>query len=124
MTGDLQVICRTSTKVRRHVSRSDHDAAYTSYGYAPNQPRGRFEVDHLIPLELGGDNTLANLWAQATEPRPGRHEKDRVENFLHHRVCTGELELREAQEAIATDWLQVWRKMTPPQVMNENADDE
>jgi 5-methylcytosine-specific restriction endonuclease McrA len=29
------------------------------------QQHGAFEVDHLIPLELGGDNVIANLWPEA-----------------------------------------------------------
>jgi hypothetical protein len=36
------------------------------------QPRGAYEVDHLIPLELGGDNVIANLWPEAAE----RHHFD------------------------------------------------
>lgn len=59
-------------KVRRHVTASIHRRAFTDYGLSPGQPRGAFEVDHLIPLELGGDNTIGNLWSEAAEPRPDR----------------------------------------------------
>ena len=70
-----------------------------------------FEVDHLIPLELGGDNSIANLWPEAAEPTPGFHEKDRVENYLHRRVCEGAMSLADAQRQVATDWVRVWRQM-------------
>jgi hypothetical protein len=51
------------------------------------------EIDHLIPLELGGSNDVKNLWPQPQDPRPGSFEKDSLENDLHHRVCNGEMSL-------------------------------
>ena len=35
---------------------------HMAYGMAPNQPPCPCELDHLIPLGLGGTNWLANLW--------------------------------------------------------------
>jgi len=59
------------------------------------------ELDHLVPLELGGANDLSNLWVEAGSiPNP----KDEVENRLHDMVCAGQVTLRAAQVAIATDW--------------------
>src|SRR5262249_41123920 len=46
-----------------------------------------YELDHLIPLELGGCPTcISNLWPQPWTP-PGAHEKDEVEDYLRDRVC-------------------------------------
>jgi hypothetical protein len=73
---------------------------YAEYGTAPSTP-GSYEVDHLVPLELGGSNTIANLWPQIA---PGYHEKDQVENELHDAVCGGSIGLHTAQLAIARDW--------------------
>jgi hypothetical protein len=111
MTIDLDTICKESAKGRRHVTPADHRKAFTEYGYTYPQPRGAFEVDHLIPLELGGDNVIANLWAEPAEPRPGFHEKDKVENYLHQQVCSGAMTLAESQQQIATDWVAVWKKI-------------
>ena len=44
-------------------------------------------------------------------PRPGFHEKDEVENFLHDEVCRGAMPLPEAQRTIATNWLQVYKTL-------------
>jgi hypothetical protein len=66
--ADLEIVCHQSTPERRHVSASLHRAAFAAYGFSYPQPRGAFEVDHLIPLELGGDNTIENLWAQPASP--------------------------------------------------------
>jgi hypothetical protein len=111
MTTDMNVVCHRSTKERRRVSAEVHRLALTEYGFTYPQPRGAFEVDHLIPLELGGDNVIANLWPEAAEPAPGYHEKDRVENYLHRQVCAGAMNLADAQRQIATDWLKVWKQL-------------
>ena len=114
MTTDLDVICHQSTHDRRHVGASVHKEAFTDYGFSFPQPRGAFEVDHLIPLELGGDNTIENLWAEPAIPTPGFHEKDKVENYLHKQVCSGAMALEDAQRQIATDWMTVWRRIGGP----------
>jgi hypothetical protein len=72
---------------------------------------GEYEVDHLISLELGGSNDIANLWPEAATPKPGFHEKDQVENYLHDQVCSGKVNLQQAQQEIATDWLAVYQQM-------------
>jgi hypothetical protein len=111
MTTDMVIVCQTSTKERRRVSADVHRLAFTEYGLSYPQPRGAYEVDHLIPLELGGDNVIANLWPEAAEPVPGFHEKDKVENYLHRQVCLGAMGLADAQRQIATDWLKVWKEI-------------
>jgi hypothetical protein len=78
---------------------------YTDYAVA-SHPRGAYEIDHFIPLELGGSNDIANLWPQPARPAPGFHEKDKVETALHDEVCkTHTMTLDQAQRLIATDWL-------------------
>ncbi len=67
-----------------------------------------------MPLELAGSNDIANLWPEAAEPRPGFHEKDQVENYLHDQVCGGAMSLPEAQRAIASNWLDVYQRMQQP----------
>jgi hypothetical protein len=112
MTTDMSVVCQHSTKERRSVSSEVHRQAFAEYGFTFPQPRGAFEVDHLIPLELGGDNVIANLWPEAAEPRPGFHEKDKVEDYLHKQVCAHAMNLGDAQRQIATDWIAVWAKIS------------
>lgn len=83
---------------------------YAEYGIASHQP-GQYEVDHLISLELGGSNDIANLWPEAAEPRPGFHEKDKVENYLHDQLCSGKMSLQQVQLEIATNWLAVYNSL-------------
>ena len=71
-----------------------------------------YELDHLIPLELGGhpDSEL-NLWPEAYSPSPGAHEKDKVENYLRQQVCLGLIPLAQAQQEIATNWLAIYTSL-------------
>jgi len=84
-------------------------AVYAAYGISRRFNGRDGELDHLVSLELGGSNSQANLFPEAAEPRPGAHEKDRLENRLHAEVCNGTLSLRRAQEMIARDWPAAYR---------------
>jgi len=69
------------------------------------------KVDHLISLELGGSNSLKNLWPQSYVTLPyNAHKKDVLENKLHALVCSGAIDLKTAQHEIATDWIGAYRK--------------
>lgn len=103
-TSDLGVICGTSTSVRRQVSEETRQRAFAEYGVALHNPPGTYELDHLIPLEIGGSNDIANLWPEAA---PGFRRKDEVEDFLHDSVCSGRMGVSDAQRAIASDWTRV-----------------
>ena len=80
------------------------------YGITSHEP-GQYEVDHLVALELGGSNSIANLWPEPAEPRPGFHEKDKVEDYLHAQLCDGKLSLQQVQVQIATNWVEVFNKL-------------
>jgi hypothetical protein len=72
--------------------------AYPAYGLTAGTES---ELDHLVPLELGGANDAANLWPEAGAiPNP----KDAVEDALHQAVCDGRITLARAQRAIARNW--------------------
>jgi len=104
-------ICRRGYAGRvRDVSASLKRKVYASYGIRHHK-RGSYEVDHLVSLELGGSNDEANLFPEAADPRPGFHEKDRLENRLHALVCKGRESLRTAQRRIAGNWLAEYRRL-------------
>jgi hypothetical protein len=79
----------------------------------------RCELDHLIPLQLGGADDLRNIWPQCRQGYAhwgpsGFHEKDRFENYLRRMVCSGEIPLEEAQREISTDWIRYWLEAGRP----------
>jgi hypothetical protein len=105
-----QVCTPGYTKTVRHVPKSVKDEVYAEYAITSHSS-GQYEVDHFIPLELGGSNDISNLWPEPARPQPGFHEKDQVENYLHDQVCSGNRSLSDAQHAIASDWVAVYNQM-------------
>jgi hypothetical protein len=77
--------------------------AFDAYGISIHD-RDAYQVDHLIPIELGGDNDSTNLWPQPHDPPHGSAEKDLLERQLRGLVCSMSIPLGEAQVAIAGNW--------------------
>lgn len=69
------------------------------HGYTA--PTSAYELDHFIPLEVGGSSDLSNLWL---EPIAEARAKDRDENFVHRKVVTGEWTLAQGQQYIRDHW--------------------
>jgi hypothetical protein len=111
LTTDAGAICRPGyAKSVRHVPGKVKAVAYREYGIKRHRP-GEYEVDHLVSLELGGSNDIRNLWPQSYETAPwNAHVKDKVENRLHVLVCAGALDLKEAQRAIASNWIAAYAR--------------
>jgi hypothetical protein len=104
-------ICQPGySKNVRNVTTAEKDEVYAEYGIVEHTA-GEYEVDHLISLELGGSNDIANLWPEAADPKPGFHEKDKVENYMHDQVCNGSISLHDAQIQIATNWMTIYQSM-------------
>jgi hypothetical protein len=83
--------CHEPTKVRRHVTPATKRAVCRRAGLPSC---AGYIVDHVVPLSLGGANSLDNLQPQ----RPAEsHAKDLAENRMHRRLCEGEVTLKEAQ---------------------------
>jgi hypothetical protein len=67
----------------------------------PGSPQD-YELDHLIPIGLGGHPTSPNnLWL---ENWPEAAMKDRDELRLHREVCAGRMTLEQAQHEMVTTW--------------------
>jgi autotransporter-associated beta strand protein len=82
---------------------NDKVAALANYGVSIHD-REFFQVDHLIPLSLGGTNEMKNLWPQQYAGSRGAAAKDQLEGQLRGLVCSGTLTLKAAQRAIAGNW--------------------
>jgi hypothetical protein len=73
------------------------------YGYEDKR-LSSYEEDHLIPLSVGGSpRSPENLWPEPYSGAFGARTKDKLERFLHKRVCDGLIRLSKAQKAFR-DW--------------------
>ena len=88
----------------RYVLDSEKRDVEVEYGMVPKKYGQSLEIDHIISLELGGSNDIANLFPEGKYAHPGYVIKDGLENKLHDLVCDGKMSLRTVQRRIATDW--------------------
>ena len=97
---------RPPTSYTNKIKRKQIEA----YGYIDTD-LSHYEEDHLISLQLGGSpDDQRNLWPQPYEGTCGARVKDKIEGRLKRLVCKGKITLKEAQDAIATDWITAYQK--------------
>jgi hypothetical protein len=83
------------------------------YGYDNTHPRD-YEEDHLIALSLGGaPMDDRNLWPQPRNGEWSAKKKDDLEFVLYKMVCKNEISLKQAQNAIATNWIEAYKRYVP-----------
>ena len=109
-----KTICRSgySSRIRpsTSVTRPEKLASIRAYGL--HGDTGSYEYDHLISLELGGaSNDGRNLWP---ESGASPNLKDKVEGYLHLRVCDGRVSLARAQRIIALGWVSFYNLNVKP----------
>jgi hypothetical protein len=104
--------CGYSKARRGSMGHARRDEILTEYGLPPGT-HPDYEIDHLIPLCLGGSDDPSNLWPEprrSTEPKWNAEAKDRLERFVCDMVCGGQLDIAAAQEAFAKDWIAAYHK--------------
>jgi hypothetical protein len=106
---------RTGCERDKATSATKKKQTYDWYGITKpadnREPHMICELDHLISIELGGADTLDNIWPQcgpqgATGEDRLFKQKDQVENYLAAQLKAGKITKKDAQEGIATDWTQ------------------
>ncbi len=107
---------QTYSQAARHTSEAVKNEAFSEYGLQNPHDGGKsYEIDHLIPLSLGGRDVIANLWPQSrTASGYNAWVKDRLEFRLYNLLChrqTGDpqITLAQAQEALRTDWTRAYQ---------------
>lgn len=92
------------------VSHQEEGEVFTEYGL-PKASAQDYELDYLIPPDLGGADDIRNLWP---EPHRGTvwnsYAKDQLEERLHQLVCGGKLSLSVAQQEISNNWIIEYQK--------------
>lgn len=107
------VICSSTfrTSQVRNVPQSEKFDVEREYGMEAKSYRSSLEIDHIISLELGGSNDIANLFPETLFAHPGYRIKDKLENKLHDLVCSGAISLRTVRSKIASDWQELYKQV-------------
>lgn len=95
--------------ISRDIPEDKQRAVFAMYGI--KSPKAdQYEVDYLITPDLGGTESIRNLWPEPYSARWNAHVKDQLEQKLHELVCSGKLDLATAQHDIAVDWIGAYKK--------------
>jgi hypothetical protein len=111
LTAAVRCSSQFSTSTIRNVPESEKFDVEREYGMPAAHYGRSIEIDHIVSLELGGSNEIANLFPEPGSGTASYHVKDRLENRLHDLVCAGQIGLRSAQRQIATDWKALYRRV-------------
>ena len=66
----------------------------------------QFKIDHLIPPELGGADSVENLWPQSLSVRPYNPvRKKQLTRCLMVLISEGKITLAQAQKEMREDWI-------------------
>ena len=109
-TGTVRPPVPYTNKLKATQMASTYKSLVATFGASPSN----YEEDHLISLQLGGSPTdPKNLWP---EPYAGNNarKKDVIETKLKNLICTGKIQLADAQKAIATNWVLAYNKYVTP----------
>jgi hypothetical protein len=91
---------------KRDVPTSERDKVSLAYG-VPVADLPNYEMDHFLPLSIGGSDDATNLWPQ---PHALALEKDKVEQEVFDGMNAGTMTQAEAVAKI-----RAWRSSTFPQ---------
>jgi hypothetical protein len=91
---------------KRDVPTTERDKVSLSYG-VPVADLANYEMDHFLPLSVGGSDDATNLWPQ---PHTLALEKDKVEQEVFDGMNAGTMTQAEAVAKI-----RAWRSSTFPQ---------
>jgi hypothetical protein len=110
VTGDIlernkSIICKTGySSTVRNVPLSLRKKVFARDGVEYPQPRFTYELDHWLPLCLGGSNDESNLFVQF---EPYYKWKDRVEVYLCKELCRTNQSVDEVAEKM-WDWYDIY----------------
>jgi hypothetical protein len=92
-----------------NIQPSVKQAVFLAYGL--NLDEKNYELDHVIPILLGGSNSAKNLWPHSRKGSFWTVDKKlRLEKRLYRLVCAGRLSLASARQLVASDWPNAYRK--------------
>lgn len=102
----------TYSQSNRDVTSADKTLLKKEYGQDCDGAR---EIDHFLPLALGGSNDIKNLWCEPQHFTVGLDDwgfptKDRLEAYLVRQMKAQVISVTDAQQCILQDWIACYKK--------------
>jgi hypothetical protein len=105
-----QAVCAQANTKNKAVPVALQKKVFEEYGIAGAEPQA-YEVDYLVTPALGGADDIRNLWPHSYSATVwNAWVKDALEDRLRDMVCDGSLDLAEAQQEIAGNWIAAYKK--------------
>ena len=90
-------------------------AQLQSVTYSIKDP-ARYELDHRIPIEVGGHpRDAANIWAQPLNTEWNALVKNKLDTYIAREVCDGRMKLADARAVFQRDWVDIFRLYCGPE---------
>jgi hypothetical protein len=106
----LPFLCAAPESEPPPVDRDVARVVFRRYGIV-DPPARSYELDYLITPALGGAADADNLWPQRySEGEWNSRVKDALEDRLRSLVCSGKMDLAQAQKELAEDWIAAYRR--------------
>ncbi len=112
----LHSSCGTYSQCHRKTTSGMKETVCQEY---PTNCTGTQEIDHIVPIALGGADDVRNLWAEPENLiikgfNYGYHTKDRLENLLVLMMKQKQISPLEAQQCILKDWVVCYQRYVKP----------
>lgn len=105
-----RTVCEQNNVKNKSVPVALQRKVFEAYGITPAESAD-YEVDYLITPALGGADDIHNLWPHSYKATVWNAEvKDALEDRLRDMVCSGDLDLAEAQQELASNWISAYKK--------------
>lgn len=86
----------------------------------PGQPLADYELDHLIPISLGGAPLdQRDLWLQPRRGQANAADKNALAYVLWRLVCERQVPLATAQADISHDWIKAYGIYATPENLSK-----
>lgn len=101
---------KTYSQAHRKTSAKTKQRVCDAY---PENCKASREIDHCIPIALGGADDLRNLWAEPeiqnwNGENWGFRRKDALESYMVAQMKAGKITPNEAQECFSDDWVKCY----------------
>jgi len=102
------------TKKHRSVSEALKRKVWARYGYDKtigpyDENTNKYEINHLIPVCLGGASDIENLWPEPNAGPWNARIKDRFEKYVKSHVDQGKITLGKAQGMFTPNWVETYK---------------